>query len=109
MNERIYREGDAAARSAVADVLSRDWEADGPTPEAAGKVATDLAVHHLCTLYLDATSNRASRLGDIYDRLTDHGRNQLYVANAIRLSFLEERKATTRQGELLHATTDPSK
>jgi hypothetical protein len=107
MNERIYKEGDAVARSAAEEVLSHDWEADGPDPNAAGKAATDAAVNHLCKIYLDATAERASRLGDIYDRLTDHGRNQLYVANAIRLAFLEERKATTQSGELMHPTTNP--
>jgi hypothetical protein len=105
MNERVYQQGRGVARTAAEDILSHDWEADGPDPDAAGKAATDLAVQHLCNLYLDATANRASRLGDIYDHLTNHGRNQLYVANAIRLSFLEERKATTQHGELLHPTT----
>jgi hypothetical protein len=67
-------------------------------------------VHQLCNAYLDATSGRASRLGDIYDRFTSHGRNQMYVANAIRLSFLEEQKMpTTRPGELMHPTTETGK
>jgi hypothetical protein len=109
MNERIYREADAVARTATADILSHTWEADGADPDAAAKAASDAAVQHACRVYLDATADRASRLGDIYDRLTDHGRNQLYVANAIRLSFLEERKATTQSGELLHPTTNAAR
>lgn len=109
MNERIYQEGEAVARSAAAEVLSHDWEADGPDPRAAGKAATDLAVARACQIYLQGTADRASLAGDIYDRLTDHGRNQLYVANAIRLSFIEERHPTTRPTELLHPTTMQSK
>jgi hypothetical protein len=108
MNERIYQEGEAVARSAAQETLARDWEADGPDPDAAGKAATDLAVRHLCDVYLEGTASRASRAGDIYDRLTDHGRNQLYVANAIRLSFIEEHQPTTQKGELMHPTTKPS-
>jgi hypothetical protein len=110
MNERIYREGEAVARSAAAEVMSKEWGADGPNADSAGNAASDAAVHQFCTVYLDATSGRASRLGDIYDRFTSHGRNQVYVANAIRLSFLEEQKLpTTRPSELLHATTEAGK
>jgi hypothetical protein len=110
MNERVYKEGDAVARSAAAQALAHDWEADGPDVDAAGKAATDLAEQQMCKTYMEATAARASRLGDIYDRFTSHGRNNLYVANAIRLSFLEEqRMPTTRPDELLHATTTESK
>jgi hypothetical protein len=106
MNERIYKEGEAAAHSAGLEIMSHNWEADGPDPDSAGKAATDMAVQQMCKAYLAKTADRASRLGDIYDRFTDHGRNQLYVANAIRLSFLEEQHMpTTRPDQLLHATT----
>jgi len=109
MNERIYEEGNAIAESAAEDILSHNWEANGVDSGSAAKAATDAAVQHLCEVYLDGTANRASRAGDIYDRLTDHGRNQLYVANAIRLSFIEERQPTTQRGELIHPTTDQSR
>jgi hypothetical protein len=108
MNERIYKQADVVAQQTAADVLARQWEGDGDTATEAEKAASNAAIKHLCDIYLDATASRASRLGDIYDRLTDHGRNQLYVANAIRLSFLEERQPTTRSAELLHPTTVPA-
>jgi hypothetical protein len=109
MNERIYQQGQAIAQAAGAEIMAHDWECDGVDAKAAGKAATDLAVHHLCDVYLEGTANRASRAGDIYDRLTDHGRNQLYVANAIRLSFIEEKQPTTQTGELLRPTTREAK
>jgi hypothetical protein len=110
MNEQIYQGGDAVVRAAAQEIMSHTWESDGPTAEGAAKAATDLAVQQMCKTYLAATANRAARLGNIYDRLTDHGRNQLYVANAIRLSFLEEKRyPATNQGELLHPTTSVSK
>jgi hypothetical protein len=110
MNERVYNEGIPLAHSAAAAILTHNWQADGPDPEAAAKAASDAAVNQMCQDYLAGTAARASRLGDIYDRFTSHGRNQMYVANAIRLSFLEEKRMpTTRPAELLHSTTGESR
>lgn len=110
MNERVYKEGIPVARAAAAAILTHNWQADGPDAEAAAKAASDVAVNQMCQDYLAGTAARASRLGDIYDRFTSHGRNQMYVANAIRLSFLEEQRIpATRPAELLHATTGESK
>jgi hypothetical protein len=110
MNERIYNEGIPLAHSAAAAILTHNWQADGADSEAAARAASDLAVNEMCQTYLAGTAARSSRLGDIYDRFTSHGRNQMYVANAIRLSFLEEKRLpATRPAELLHATTSESR
>ncbi len=107
MNERIYQDAYFLARKIGTEVLSRTWEGDGTTPDAAGDAASNVAFNYFNTIYLTATANRAGKLGVIYDRLTDHGRNNLYVANAIRLSFQEEKTAATQSGELMHPTTQP--
>ena len=97
MNEQVYADGEAMARKAATAMLQQDWEGDGSDADAAGKAATDQAVRELCNEYLRHTAQRASDLGDIYDKLTNHGRNALIVANAIRLSFAEEAKIAATQ------------
>ncbi|MBV8780835.1 MAG: hypothetical protein JO353_05495 [Phycisphaerae bacterium] len=97
MNERVYEEGESIAQQAAGKLLDGEWPGEGKDVDAAGKAATNRAIAKFSDVYLQHTSRRASALGDIYDKLTNHGRNSLIVANAIKLSFEEERKIAATQ------------
>jgi hypothetical protein len=88
INERVYEQAERVARRAALEVLTQTWRGRGADGDAAGKAATDVAVRQLCDAYLAGTAGKASRVGDIYDDLTDHGRNtRLTEADAIRQAF----------------------
>lgn len=88
INERVYETADKEARAAAMDVITRPWIGVGATPDAAGKDATDKAVKALCDAYLARTAGVASRVGDIYDELTKHGRHtRLKESDAIEQAF----------------------
>src|SRR5687768_7498781 len=88
INERVYEDAERVARAAALDVLTQTWRGTGDDAGAAGKAATDEAVKKLCEAYLTGTADKAHRIGQIYDELTDHGRNtRLTEADAIRQAF----------------------
>jgi hypothetical protein len=88
INERVYEDAERVARAAALDVLTQTWRGTGDDAGAAGKAATDEAVKKLCDRYLAGTADKAHRVGQIYDELTDHGRNtRLTEADAIRQAF----------------------
>src|SRR5687768_8165140 len=88
INERVYEDAERVARAAALDVLTQTWRGTGDDAGAAGKAATDEAVKKLCDAYLAGTADKAHRVGQIYDELTDHGRNtRLTEADAIRQAF----------------------
>jgi hypothetical protein len=88
INERVYEDAEQVARAAALDVLTQTWRGSGDDAGAAGKAATDEAVKKLCDAYLAGTADKAHRVGQIYDELTDHGRNtRLTEADAIRQAF----------------------
>jgi hypothetical protein len=100
INEQVYDESaEAAARELAEEVMARTWTAEGADEDSAGKAATDVAVLHLCNAYLERVAGRASRVGDIYDRITQHGKRPIQVARAIKLAFEQDARGgpTTRQ------------
>jgi hypothetical protein len=88
INERVYEDAESVARAASLEVLTQSWRGSGDSSDSAAKAATDQAVQHLCDKYLSGTAGKAARIGEIYDELTNHGRNtRLSEADAIRQAF----------------------
>ncbi len=88
INERVYEDAQQVAHAAALQVLTQTWRGSGDSSDTAAKAATDLAVQHLCDTYLAGTAGKAARIGEIYDELTNHGRNiRLTEADGIRQSF----------------------
>jgi hypothetical protein len=74
INEITFSEDAAtAAKRAAEEVRGKTWKGSGNSLDSAGKNATDAAVNALCDSYLKATADKAFRIGEIYDDLTDHG------------------------------------
>jgi hypothetical protein len=92
INERVYREGaEAAARTAAKTMMSQTWRGSGVDEDSAGKDATDKAVKALCDQYLRATADRALRIGQTYDELTNHGKRMRPTeGEAIEKAFAKE-------------------
>ncbi len=74
--EAVYKTGEATAQSAARRCAGRRFRATGDSEEAATRAASDLVGKAMIDGYMTPVSNYASLVGDIYDRLTDHGRHR---------------------------------
>jgi hypothetical protein len=95
IGERIYATAERAAREAARKWAGRTVTGRAETcPDAADTAVRD-ANHQFCQDYLEATSGWSSRVGDLYDAITDHGRRDVAVDDAIAQAF--ERDAREQQ------------
>jgi hypothetical protein len=88
IGERIYETAERAAREAAKKWAGRSVTGKGEDCAAAADAAVREANHQLCQAYLEATSGWSSRVGDLYDEITDHGRRDNPSGEeAIELAF----------------------
>lgn len=86
--EMIYDAGaEPAARKLAEPLVGRTFTATGSDPDAAASAASKSAIQKLCDDYMLTVPSRSSTVNDVFDKLTDHGRNKLAEADAIRQSF----------------------
>jgi hypothetical protein len=95
IGERIYETAERAAREEASRWVGRSVTARGEDCAAAADAAVKDANQRFCQAYLERTSGWSSRVGDLYDEITDHGRRGTTVDEAIELAF--EREAESRQ------------
>jgi hypothetical protein len=96
IGERAYAVAERAAREEGAKWVGRSVTAKAADCAAAADEAVKDANHRFCQAYLERTSGWSSRVGDVYDDLTDHGRrDEPAVDEAIELAF--RRDAESRQ------------
>ena len=96
IGERVYETAERVARDAARQWVGRSVTGKGENCAAAADAAVREANHRLCEAYLAGTSGWSGHVGDLYDRLTDHGRRDAPgVEEAIELAF--ERGAEERQ------------
>jgi hypothetical protein len=95
IGERVYETAERAAREAAGRWIGRSVTGKADDCAAAADVAVRDANHELCEAYLHATSGWSGRVGDLYDEITDHGRRDNPVDEAIESAFAraaEERR-----------------
>jgi hypothetical protein len=98
IGERIYETAERAARDAARQWAGRSVTGKGEDCAAAADAAVRDANHQFCQAYLEATSGWSSRVGDLYDEITDHGRRDGPAGEeAIRLAFEREAEAREQQ------------
>jgi len=81
IGERVYETAERVAREEARRWVGR--RVTGADDDAAVREATQ----RCCDAYLDATSNRAGRIGRLYDEITRHGRADTEVEAAIEEAF----------------------
>jgi hypothetical protein len=88
IGERSTRPPSARAREAARKWAAAVLPARAEDCAAAADAAVRDANHQLCQAYLEATSGWSSRVGDLYDEITDHGRRDSPAGEeAIELAF----------------------
>jgi hypothetical protein len=93
--ESAYESAGDTARRLATPLIGRSFSATASTPEAAASKASQAVIQKLSNDYMATAPAIADRVNDIFDDLTDHGRNRLPEADAIRQAF-RQHGATTR-------------
>ena len=87
IGERVYETAERVAREEARRWVGR--RVTGADDDDAVREAT----RQFCDAYLDATSNRAGRIGRLYDEITRHGRGDTEVEAAIEEAFRRDEQA----------------
>ena len=103
IDQRVYEGAEQIARQIARAIDGQTITGEGDTCDAAEKQATQVASGKLCRLYIEKVAKPASRISDIYDRITAHGtRADPAEEEAIRQAFAQEQQESgpaTRRGE----------
>jgi hypothetical protein len=98
----VHAEGQLAAFDARIDMPPRGWVLT-LNQHLPADVAVRDANHKFCETYLQATSGWSGRVGDIFDDITDHGRRDNPVDEAIAEAFERDaRERTDAKAEATH-------
>jgi hypothetical protein len=95
ISELFYTGAGDVARGLAQRYVGRAFTGEADTPEAARKAALKKAISDLNGEYMRVTQAPAARVNEIFDELTDHGRNAVAVEEAIERS-LERYRAEDR-------------
>jgi hypothetical protein len=94
IGERVYESAERAAQEEARKWIGRSVTGKGADCAAAADAAVRDASHKFCQAYLEVTSGWSSRVGDLYDDITDHGRRDNPPAEeAIELAFRRDAEA----------------
>jgi hypothetical protein len=85
--ETIYQSADQVARRLATPLIGQTFTATGASADAASDAASKNVIQKLCDDYMATLPGRSSRVNATFDKLTDHGRNRIPEADAIRQSF----------------------
>lgn len=87
IGQTIYTQtADQAARQAALPLVGKVIDATGMSDEALQAVVNDL-IQQACDRYMKSAPARAGKVGEAYDRITDHGRNHVDEQTAIKRAF----------------------
>jgi hypothetical protein len=75
-----------AARQAAEPLVGKVIDVAGMSDEAIQRVVND-HVQQACDRYMKSAPAHAGRVGEAYDRITDHGRNRIDEQTAIKRAF----------------------
>ena len=101
IDEQFYAGAEDAARRISAAMIGQRRVGKGSTCDAAAQTAIKQAGDQLCGDYMAAVQFPASRVQELYDEITDHGRNRLREPVAIQRAIDQQKReekdvATTR-------------
>jgi hypothetical protein len=76
LNEAYYKDAEDTARKVAESYIGKTVTGAGRSLDAATQAGVEKAIKELTEGYLKATHVPAGRANEIYDKLTNHGRNQ---------------------------------
>lgn len=103
IDEMFYEGAEAVARRLSTEMLGQRRVGKGADCDAAAQAAIKEAGDQLCGDYMVAVQRPASRVQELYDEITDHGRKRISEAAAIKQATARQKKEA-EEG----ATTKPT-
>lgn len=100
-----YKDAEEHARRLAQKYLGQTFTGEGDTPDAARRNAIAKAARELGAAYLAAVERPSARVNDLFDEITNHGRKNIAIEEAIRQAFEryakeKQEKAETRSSRL---------
>ena len=92
IDERFYADAEEVARRLSTEMLGQRRVGKGPDCDSAAQTAIREAGDQLCGDYMVAVQRPASRVQELYDEITDHGRNRIREAAAIQRAIERQKK-----------------
>lgn len=93
ISEMFYEDAEKVAREVAAPYVGRTIRGRARTPEAAREAAMTRAIGEINGKYMSRTQIPSSRVNELFDRITDHGRNsRVSVEEGIRRALEQYRK-----------------
>lgn len=102
IDEKFYENAEVVARKLSTAMIGQRRVGKGADCDAAAQAAIKDAGEQLCGDYMVAVQHPASRVQELYDEITDHGRHRIGEAAAIKRAMDQQKK------EAEGATTKPS-
>lgn len=106
--ERIYAAADQHARKAADIVDGRRFEGEGENCEAQANQKLNDAVQQVGAAYLKLTADPCTRLQEIFDDLTDHGRKPMPEQEAIKRALKQHADETAPTTKPATGTPKPA-
>ncbi len=82
-----YKDAQDKARDLSQKYIDQTLTGEGATIEAARRDAIAKANQELCSAYLTAVERPSARVNDLFDEITNHGRKNIEIDEAIRQAF----------------------
>ena len=101
IDERFYAGAEEIATRLSKELIGQRRVGKGSDCDAAAQAAIKDAGNRLCGDYMAAVQQPAARVQELYDDITDHGRNRIHEAEAIK-------RAVARQQKESAAATKPA-
>lgn len=96
IDKHIYESAELAAEEVGAAMIGQEFIGTGRDLDEARSNGINAAIEEFSKRYHYQTKGIADRLNDRYDRLTNHGRNDVPVEKAIEQTYSEARSASLR-------------
>ena len=98
IDETFYEGAEAVARRLSTEMLGQRRVGKGADCDAAAQAAIKEAGDQLCGDYMVAVQRPASRVQELYDEITDHGRKRISEAAAIKQATARQKKEAAESG-----------
>jgi acetyl esterase/lipase len=89
---RVYEIAEPAAAMFAQRLVGMSFEGYGVDADSAQQDAINAGVKEFCRTYHSETRDVAQRIGDIYDEITNHGRNNVPADDAIQQAYARYKK-----------------
>ncbi len=97
ISEMFYEDAAKVAQEAARPYVGRTIRGEGRSAEAAREAAMTKAINEINAVYMSKTQAPASRVNELFDEITDHGRNRLSADEGVRRALDRYRQEAAKK------------